>query len=161
MPKNKKAKQTRIAEEVTDQEIIRKLRRQIKLMHQMPKDFRDLSPGSPKWEAFAETTGRRHEMELWSNGPVLCIEEPNELERRILGEIYQANTISWSAYGPITWLKLFTLAQEQFVSWIYLPNEEGGFIQALNQVCSRMGTCFRIKGQLLSERTGKPLGVVR
>jgi hypothetical protein len=169
MTKNKKKKdQKAIAEEVAQQITARKLRKLIKLLKRLPRDFRDIDPGSSDWEAFADATDRRKEMEAWSNGPVLCLEEPNEQEKRILGKIEMSTisktvtgpTIKLTAFSAINWCELFFLAQKNRVSWIYLPDEHGDFIKALNMVLSRMGACYRAKGQLLSERTGKPLGVV-
>ena len=162
-----KKKQTEIAKEVLEQQEIRRLRKELKLLTRLPNDFRDIDPGSPDWEAFADITKRRREMEDWSNGLVLCLEEPNEQEKRILGEVQLTTACSWhnlsTAQGAYTcwdWFTLLGLAQENNASFIYLPEEDGELVKALNLFCSRIGACFRIKGQLLSPHSGKPLGVV-
>ena len=156
MPKDKK-KQLQIAAEVIEAEQLRRLRSDIKFLRRMPKDFRDITTGLVDWERFAAVTNRQEEMTKWSRGLVLCLEEPNDLEKRVLGKI---RIFSQKIVLPRDWLLLFRIAEADCVSYIYLPNEEGEFIQALNIVLSRMGANFRIKGQLLSAHSGKPLGVI-
>lgn len=153
-------KQEVIAEEAMEQQERQALLRQIRLLKRLPKDFRDLDPGSPDWEAFANVTGRRKEMEAWSGGPILCLAPLNKAEALVFrGE----KVIDGTTYGEV-WEKNFfrflgyTEALE--VSWLYLPDEETPVITALNLLLSRFGAGFRVKGQLLSERTGHPIGVV-
>lgn len=159
MTKKGKKQQKVIAEEVAEQQEVRKLRRQIKLLKRLPEDFRDIDPGSPDWEAFAEATGRRKEMEAWSNGPIYCFAEPNKLEQLVFGqqEIRQLAISQW----PWNGLAVLTHIEHNKGSWFYLPDEEPKVVSALNILLSRLEYKFRARGRLLSERTGHPLGVVQ
>jgi len=137
----------------------RKLKKQIALLRRLPKDFRDMSPGSPDWEAFADITGRRKEMEAWSSGPVLYVGKLNkeeELHFRDQRKVVQAE----AAWTPTCWTGLLELADRCAFSWLYLPAEEPEFIDALNRILSRFGYSVRAMGQIMSERTNKPIGVV-
>jgi hypothetical protein len=157
MPKKKKKQsQKQIAEAAFEQLERRRLQRQIKLLNRLPNDFRDIEVGSPDWEAFADATNRRQEMESWSNGLTICFEEPSKHEKRILGKIKLVDkpTTAWEWFGIFRTLSAFT------ASWLYLPEEEGPFIAALNVMFSRIGACFRARGPVLSEHSGKRIGVV-
>ena len=86
MAKKRKSKreQTEIAEAVSVQQQRQKLQRQIVLMKRLPNDFRDITLGT-EWEAFADITGRRKEMNDWWNGPIMCIGVLSKSEEMILG----------------------------------------------------------------------------
>lgn len=175
-----KQEQQEIAVEATTQERRRSLRQQISTLNRLPDDFRDILPGSTDWESFATITGRRKEMEKWDNGLIFILQPLNDLEMKVLGHgdnirtiktvskesLVQASVHASLASTPCayfsadTWHSIVTLAEQNKVSWIYLPNEEAPVIAALNIVLSRFGYNVRVKGQLLSERTGKPIGVM-
>ena len=137
----------------------RKLKKQIALLRRLPKDFRDMSPGSPDWEAFADITGRRKEMEAWSSGPVLCLAEPNKEELLVLGkENVRLFVGEWNFTKD--WYGLLQAAKQQNYSWLYLPEEELIVITSLNVLLSRFEYNVRARGQIMSERTNKPIGVI-
>lgn len=138
---------------------VRDLRREITILKRLPKDFRDCPVGGVDWEAFADATGRRKEMDKWSNGLVAVFEKLNDLEIRFFGKerLWYFDPDQWTKQ---TWFTFLGTCEEAEVSWIYLPEEEEYFINALNAILSRFGYNMRAKGQLLSEHTGKPLGVV-
>jgi len=166
MTKRKSKKQQQaIATEVTEQQERRTLLRQIALMKRLPNDFRDIDPGSPDWENFADITDRRKEMTAWSNGPVIYFAELNEGEKMILGRpnklIHYDGRFGNESDGRQNWQPIINTAN--FVdkaSWLYLPDEEGPVIEALNVLFSRFGYSIRARGPVLSERTGKLIGVV-
>ena len=159
MSKHKKQQQ-KITIEAVEQQTVRSLKRQIKLLKRLPNDFRDISPGSSDWEAFAEATGRRKEMEKWAAGPVLCLKEPNAAEKMVLvnvnviGDRFTNTSLAFSDWCVIN------IAVDNGYSWIYLPDEEPQVIAALNVILSRFEYNCRVRGQILSERTGKPIGLV-
>jgi len=177
----KQSKQTAIAAEVTEQQLRLKLRRQIALLKKLPEDFRDITLGT-EWEAFAEATGRQKEMNDWWNGPVLILAPLNQSEKSILGSpnkllpiitatvrglqsvtvnVLSATVATANAqFNGSTWHCVLSWAAENNASWIYLPDEELPIITALNILFSRFGLNIRAKGQLISEHTGQPVGVV-
>ena len=171
--KRRHGKQEEIATEVVQQQQRIKLKRQIATMKRLPKDFRDITLGTD-WEAFATITGRRKEMDDWYHGPVLCVGKLNESEKAILGspnklvvatkllrvtekELEEGDV---TALTPGNWFKVICCAEAAGCSWIYLPDEESIIIAALNVLFSRFSYNVRAKGQLISEHTGKPVGVV-
>ena len=168
----KQGEQAQIATEVSQQQQRLELRRQISLMKKLPKDFRDITLGT-EWEAFADITGRRKEMDDWYHGPVLHLAPLNEHEKMILGS--PNKLIAAKELAPIAeyyrkdwdeklstwnWISIIQSAEEAKCSWIYLPDEELPVITALNVLFSRFGYNIRAKGQLISEYSGKPVGVV-
>lgn len=179
--KSKKHEQAVIATEAVQQQERLKLRRQIALMKRLPKDFRDITLGTD-WEAFADITGRREEMDDWYHGPVLCLAPLNEHEKMILGspnklmairtevstdsdgkyiKVLFATAVSAKAvFDSNTWHCILSWAEKNNCSWIYLPDEETSIIEALNRLFSRFGFNIRAKGQLMSEHSGHPVGVV-
>lgn len=171
--KSKKHEQAEVATEASQQQQRLSLRRQIILLKKLPKDFRDITLGTD-WEAFADITGRRKEMNDWWNGPILCIGILSKSEESILGSPNrligakeltkltqtELETDSVLKLTPENWIKVVQLAEEMGCSWIYLPDEELPIITALNVLFSRFGFNIRAKGQLISEHTGKPVGVV-
>lgn len=160
MPRNKQKQET-IAKEVFEQQERIKLKKMIRLLERVPTDFRDIDVGSPDWEAFADATNRRKEMTDWANGLTICLEEPNKHEKMVLNEYFIPNLqCNFSHFRAINWFELLFTCQNRKASWLYLPEEEGTVIHALNVFVSRAGTCYRIKGSILSERTGKRIGVV-
>lgn len=175
MAKKRKSKheQTVIATEVSQQQLRLKLLRQIALLKRLPKDFRDITLGTD-WEAFADITGRREEMDRWYHGPIMCIGKLNQSEEAILGspnelvglKMLEKLSPTELEIGNVTeltsenWLKVIQLAEEMGCSWIYLPNEKSTVVDAFNIMFSRFGFNIRAKGQLISEHTGKPVGVV-
>lgn len=155
MTKQKSKKQQyKIAAEAVEQQTASQLRQAIKLLKRLPNDFRDITPGSPDWEKFADITNRRKEMEKWANGPVLCLKEPNTAETMVLGQ-YKLIYIVGSDLQLV-----LKYALEQGCSWIYLPDEEPKVIAALNVLLSRFKYSCRVRGQIMSERTGRPIGVI-
>ena len=152
---------------VVEQQTVRELRQAVKLLKRLPKDFRDIEIGSRDWEAFAKVTDRRKEMEKWSSGPVLCLQEPNKAEEIILGK--ENITLFRSRHAPDwpstrfekEWATIIYSAEfSRNCSWIYLPDEEPKVIAALNILLSRFEYNVRVRGQILSERTGRPIGIV-
>lgn len=165
--KRKSKKQAVIAEEVSQQQQHIKLKRQIATLKRLPKDFRDITLGTD-WEAFADITGRRKEMDDWWNGPVLYLTLLNESEKAILGspnKLVRVNDL-WlgtdeeTGLTPENWIDIIQTAEAHEYSWIYLPVEPLPVITALNVLLSRFGYNVRAKGQLISEYSGKPVGVV-
>ncbi len=154
--KKKREQQQKIAEEVTAQKERRELKRQIALLKRLPKDFRDLDPGSPDWEAFAEITARRKEMEAWAAGPMYVFRPFNSHEAMVFKNEVIQSVLLW----PLEGFKVLQAMSFCKASWLYLPDEELKVIIALNLVLSRCGVNFRARGQLLSERSGKPIGIV-
>lgn len=160
--KPNKQTQTEVAEAATQHQQRLKLQRQIRTMKRLPKDFRDITLGTD-WEAFASITGRRKEMDAWYHGPVLFLAPLNESEKMILGspnELRRAEGYG-TELAPWNWLELVKHAERTKCSWIYLPDEESVVIDALNVLFSRFSFNIRAKGQLISEHSGKPVGVVR
>lgn len=158
-PKAKHKEQAEIAEAATQQQQRKKLQRQIATMKRLPKDFRDITLGT-NWEAFATITGRRKEMDKWYHGPIVYFGELNESERNILGS--PNKLIHYDCRLDDDWQHIINTANfVEKASWIYLPNEESTTIDALNVLFSRFGFNIRAKGQLISEYSGKPVGVVR
>lgn len=171
--KSKKHEQAVIAKAATEQQQRIRLKRQIATMKRLPKDFRDITLGTD-WEAFADITGRRKEMDAWWNGPILLLAPISDSERMILGspnELWLAKELTKltqtevevSGVAKLTkenWIEVLQLAEDRGCSWIYLPDEELPTITALNVLFSRLGFNIRAKGQLISEHTGKPVGVV-
>ncbi len=158
-----RVQQQAIAEETTEQQQRLKLTRQIALMKRLPKDFRDITLGTD-WEAFADITGRRKEMDAWYYGPVLYLAPLNESEKMILGS--PNKLVPYWASGlkvelsPENWIGIIKHAEDIDCSWIYLPDEETLVIEAFNTLFSRFGSKLRAKGRLMSAMTGKPVGVV-
>ncbi len=169
----KKHKQKELADAASQQQQRIKLRRQIAMMKRLPKDFRDITLGTD-WEAFAKITGRRKEMDDWEHGPVLCLTKLNDSERNILGSPNRLVVLTKLLHitereleeGDVAeltlsnWYKVIEHAEARGCSWIYLPDEESVVVDALNVLFSRFGYNLRAKGQLISEMTGKPVGVV-
>lgn len=159
--KPKKREQQVIAEEAMVSQERRKLKQSISTLKRLPRDFRDIIAGTGDWEAFATITGRRQEMEDWDNGPIVHLALLNKHEEMILGS--QNKLIYYACHlESNTWQSIIN--QANFVekaSWIYLPDEESKIITALNKLFSRFGYNVRAKGRLLSEHSGKPVGVVR
>lgn len=149
-----------IAEESTTQ----RLKHQISRLRQLPEDFRDIAPGTKDWEDFAEITGRRKEMEAWCAGPALCLAPLSSSEERVLSSPNELREFkgpgALECLSEENWAEVMQFAENTMCSWIYLPNESRGFVNALNVLLSRFGYNVRAKPQLMSERTGKPLGVV-
>lgn len=161
MAKKKSKRQQAIATEVTEQQERRRLLRQIALMKRLPNDFRDIDPGSTDWENFADITGRRKEMTDWSNGPVVYFGELNEGEKMLLGGPNELIRITdYNFLGASNWVAVITFTEAVKASWLYLPDEEGPVVEALNVVFSRFGYNVRARGQVMSERTGYPIDVV-
>lgn len=160
--KSKKHEQQAIAEEAVSSQTRMKLKRQIATLKRLPKDFRDIIAGTNDWEAFATITGRRKEMEAWDNGPILYFGELNASEKSILGS--QSPLVAIERHKTLTaksWKDVLVVAIAIEASWLYLPDEGTKIITALNILFSRFEFNIRAKGQLLSEHTGKPVGVVR
>lgn len=169
----KRGDQAEIAEAVTQQQQRQKLKREIATLKRLPKDFRDITLGTD-WEAFADITGRRKEMKKWWNGPILCVGKLSKSEEDILSSPNQLlgvkeltkltqTELEVGAVLKLTtenWIKVIQLAETLGCSWIYLPDEELPIVTALNVLFSRFGANIRAKGQLISEHTGKPVGVV-
>lgn len=175
-----KAKQTEIAEEAIEQQERKKLLRDIATLKRLPNDFRDITLGTD-WESFADITGRRKEMDAWSNGPIVYLAPLNKNEKMILGSpnkllpikttsirSFQTMTIKvvmaddatvGALFNGSTWNAVLSWAAENAASWIYLPDEETPIVEALNTLFSRFGFNLRVKGQLMSAMTGKPVGV--
>ncbi|KKN28903.1 hypothetical protein LCGC14_0849560 [marine sediment metagenome] len=165
MSKKKRStkRQTIIATEVMEQQEHRKLKKALQLLKRLPKDFRDMSPGSPDWEAFADISGRRVEMTEWSRGPVIYFGELNKLEKMVLGDpnpLHQVigRSSLGNTFTKLNWIEIINLAERIIASWIYLPNEEGTVIDALNLLLSRFDYKVRIKRQIKSEMSGKAIG---
>ena len=158
--KPKNPEQQAIAEAVTLSREHIKLKRQIATLKRLPHDFRDITAGTGDWEAFARITGRREEMEAWDNGPILYFSELNKHEEMILGS--QNLLRQWQAdpFSADNWIAIIQHAEHIDASWIYLPDEPTKLINALNVLLSRFGFNVRAKGQLMSEMSGKPVGVV-
>jgi len=156
--KYKKQVQTEIATEATQQQEHLKLKHQIATLKRLPKDFRDITLGT-EWEAFADITGRRKEMEDWYHGPIVYFGELNEHEKMILGS--PNKLIHCDCHFDDDWQHIInTVNLVDKASWIYLPEEEAKVISALNILFSRFGSNIRAKGQLMSEHSGHPVGVV-
>lgn len=169
----KRGDQTEIAEAVVQQQQRQKLKRQIATLKRLPNDFRDITLGTD-WEAFADATGRRKEMDKWWNGPVLLLAPLSKQEEMILGSPNQLwlaqeltkltqTELEVSGVTKLTsenWIEVIQLAANRGCSWIYLPDEELPVITALNVLLSRFGYNVRVKGQLISEYSGHPVGVV-
>lgn len=180
--KPSRQEQEQIANEAATTEQRRLLKRQIATLRRLPDDFRDILPGSNDWESFATITKRRREMEDWDNGPIFILQPLNTLETGCLGSPNVLTPIKTTTetsmrlgkfgvhaflastpcayFSADNWYSIVTLAEQNKISWIYLPDEEAPVIAALNVVLSRFGYNVRVKGQLLSERTGKPIGIV-
>ena len=64
------------------------LKKELKLLKNLPSDFRDCDPCSDEWGAFWKLIpAKRKEMAEWLKGPVLCIgNPPNAHEIAILGK---------------------------------------------------------------------------
>lgn len=179
--KHKTLVQEEVATEAAEQQLRLKLRRQIATLRKLPEDFRDITLGT-EWEAFADITGRRKEMNDWWDGPIVYLTPLNKSEQDILGSpnkllpiktatsrVLQAVTVHVSLattqtvsalFNGSTWHCILSWAAENNASWIYLPDEELPVITALNVLFSRFSMNIRAKGQLISEHTGKPVGVV-
>ena len=177
----KQGEQAQIVTEVSQQQQRLELRRQISLMKKLPKDFRDITLGT-EWEAFADITGRRKEMDDWDHGPILYLAPLNDHEKMILGSpnklmaiktetsvsgeyksvkvLFATPSTANARFDFTTWHCILSWAEKNKVSWIYLPDEELPVITALNVLFSRFGYNIRAKGQLISEHTGHPVGVV-
>lgn len=155
----KREQQTLAAETMATREHLL-LRRQIATLKRLPHDFRDITAGTRDWEAFATITGRRKEMEVWDNGPILFFGELNEHEKMVLGS--QNLLLHWQAdpFSTENWIAIIQHAAYTNCSWIYLPDEESKVVDALNTLFSRFGYNVRAKKRLMSEHTGKPIGVV-
>jgi len=175
MAKKRKSKheQAEVAEAASQQQLRMKLQRQIRTLKRLPKDFRDITLGTD-WEAFATITGRRKEMDDWDHGPILIVGILNQSEESILGspnrlvglkELTKLNqteleTESVFKLTSENWFNVIQLAVEAGCSWIYIPDESSVVVDAFNVLFSRFGFNIRAKGQLISEHTGKPVGVV-
>lgn len=156
--KHKKQVQEEIATEASQQQQRIKLKRQIVAMKRLPKDFRDITLGTD-WETFAAITGRREEMDAWYHGPVVYFGKLNESEKMILGS--PNKLIHYDCCFDDDWQHLINQANiVDKASWIYLPDEESTVVDAFNVLFSRFSSNIRAKGQLISEHTGKPVGVV-
>lgn len=160
--KPKEHVQQAIAEESVSSLERRKLRRQISTMKRLPNNFRDIVAGTHDWEAFATITGRRKEMDAWDNGPIMYFGKLNEHEEMIFGS--QNRLVGIAKHKELnkeSWVDVLTVAVSFEASWIYLPDEEPEVIRAFNVLLSRFGFNVRAKGRLMSEHSGKPVGVVR
>lgn len=175
-----KPEQQAIAEAMVSQEH-RKLKRAIATLRRLPKDFRDIPAGTRDWESFATITDRRKEMEAWDNGPIVYLAPLNKHEEMILGSqnklmAIKTKVTTWdngcssevtfataaTANGSLnlhTWHNILSWAEKNLCSWIYLPDEETAVINALNVLFSRFGYNIRARGRLMSEMSGKPVGV--
>ena len=98
-------------------------------------------------------------MDDWDHGPVLYFGKLNKHEKMILGS---PNELIQHEASKLTQENFYNiiLYANTFASWIYLPDEELPVITALNVLFSRFGYNTRAKGQLISEYSGKPVGVV-
>lgn len=153
--------QRKVAEEVAQQQQIRNLKRKIALLKRLPKDFRDLVPGTIEWEALADASDRRKEMEAWAAGPVLCVGTLVDEDRRFFERAgHEIGYTTSMGLSHESWIPLVQAAGNGKYSWMYLPDEDKVFVSALNVLLSRFGYNVRARGQLMSERSGKPLGVV-
>jgi len=137
-----------------------KLRAQVATLKRLPRDFRDLDPGGADWEAFAEATGRRGEMDKWLHGPVLTLEPLSEGERRFFADNRVYYSREWTVFERENWVDVLQQAESTGCSWVYLPREERNTIAALNVLLSRFEYNFRVRGQIRSAHTGHPVGVV-
>ncbi len=154
-----KNQQIVIATEVSEQQERRKLLRQIAIMKRLPNDFRDIDPGSTDWENFADITDRREEMTAWSNGIVIHFAKLNEHEKMVLSR--PNKLLLYDCCLDDDWQHVINTANlVDKASWLYLPDEAKPVIAALNVLFSRFGYNIRARGQVLSERTGQPIGVV-
>lgn len=170
--KPKKHEQKQIAEEASQQQQRLKLKRQIVMLQRLPNDFRDITLGTD-WEAFADITGRRKEMDDWWNGPIVYLAPLNKHEEMILGspnrlipiselKMVNESTIkvgSLEKLTPENWVEVIQHTSMIGASWIYLPDEESVVVDALNVLFSRFGYNVRAKGRLMSEYSGHPVGV--
>jgi len=121
-------------------------------------------------------------MNDWWNGPILYLAPLNKSEEHILGDpnklmaiktessispngksskVSFATAVGANAtFNAGTWNCILSRTEKNQVSWIYLPDEEPQVITALNILLSRLEYNIRAKGRLMSEFTGRPVGVV-
>jgi len=162
MSKKSKKHQQAITTEVAEQQERKKLLRQLAIMKRLPNDFRDIDPGSIDWENFADITNRRKEITDWVNGPIVYFGELNEHEKIILGrpnKLIRFQLVD-AMLDKTNWRNTMDYAEHIKASWIYLPDEEGPVVEALNVLFSRFGYNVRARGPVKSERTGQLIGVV-
>jgi len=143
-------------QELVEELEVARLRKQIKRLKTLPKNFRDMQVMGKDWRDFAEIMGpeKKAEMLVWAKGGVLCVSLINELERKVLqgfGKLYEHN-------DEVTFESILRIAETRCVSFVYASSWPRAVITGLNWLASDYGWNFRFKGQLLGG-TGKPLGI--
>ncbi len=137
---------------------VARIKKQIKRLKQLPKDFRDMEVMGKDWRDFAEIMGpeKKNEMLLWAKGGVLCLAPTNELERKVLtvyGELQKFQRVGVFAFEDV-----LAEALELNVSFIYASEWPKQVITGLNWLASHYSWNYRFKGQLLGGK-GYPLGI--
>lgn len=158
MVKRKKAAKELSVEsqEVLEELEVAHLRKQLKQLKRLPKDFRDIEVMSDDWRSFASIMGteKKKEMTEWSKGGVLCLIPPNALEKKVLTVYGKVEVLP-----SVCSLENILYSVEQFnYSFVYASEWPKHAIAGLNWLASHYEWNFRFRGQLISGR-GLPLGV--
>ncbi len=137
---------------------VARIKKQIKRLKQLPKDFRDMEVMGKDWRDFAEIMGpeKKNEMLLWAKGGVLCLAPTNELERKVLrvfGELHEFDCLP-----PHPLETVLMEMKEHNLSFVYASEWPKQVITGLNWLASHYSWNYRFKGQLLGGK-GYPLGI--
>ena len=137
---------------------VARIKKQIKRLKQLPKDFRDMEVMSKDWTDFAEIMGpeKKNEMLLWAKGGVLCLAPTNELERKVLtvyGELHE-----FHVGHPDDLEDALAEALELNASFIYASEWPKHVVTGMNWLASHYSWNYRFKGQLMGGK-GHPLGI--
>lgn len=141
------------------------LKYKIDLLQHLPKDFKDLVPGSTKWQdyVFAHGSTMHEKMSTWLNGPFLLTQDFNDAEIRYCKQriCFPCHTSFWPlTYANASFEVLQTLEQAAIsyaCSFIYLPQFQKGFVEDLNNIAKARKLPFRWKARLMGTNN-LPLG---
>ena len=145
------------SQEIAEELEVPHLKKELKRLKSLPKDFRDIEVMSDSWQAFGRIMGpkKKAEMLKWSKGGVLCLAPLNGLERKVLSVF--GEVVGWNL-SPCDLSDVLAEAVECNISFIYASEWPKHVIVGMNWLASHYGWNFRFKGQLMGG-TGLPLGI--
>ena len=128
-------------------------KQQLKWLKLLPRDFRDLVPGSLPWRMYAQVMGPEvtKAMKVWRMGPILCNEKPDETELRFRQgrKLVSFFTASLPQVESIdTLAEVWKYAEKEGFSYVYLRNWAHVEIEGLNVTASRFKSTVRFKRRL-------------
>jgi len=135
------------------------LRKKIKLLRRLPKDFRDITVGSQDWLDFAKAMGpeKENEMHKWANGGVLSLAPLSHMEEVFFKDYEWVKVVEWDDDWD-SFFKTVSDAEADGASFVYAPQLPRGAVNGLNALASHCGLNLRFRAVLVDER-GRRLGI--